>query len=132
MTRRDDFIQNVFDFDSLTQFPPSAVNIIKTQYLSQPNFTHKSVEYASRACGNSLCLLRFLSTNITIGPLMLWLEAQIQFGEVMTQNAPLMEKLRKLQEEYNKLLKKCDELVAPPPIPSSPPYVLTRLAGIVN
>ncbi len=56
MTRKDDFVQHVLDFDALTQLNDTNMNTIKTQYLSQPNFTKKAVEYASKSCGMSSAL----------------------------------------------------------------------------
>eukprot|EP00026_Physarum_polycephalum_P005054 Phypoly_transcript_05080.p1 GENE.Phypoly_transcript_05080~~Phypoly_transcript_05080.p1 ORF type:complete len:670 (+),score=133.24 Phypoly_transcript_05080:248-2011(+) len=114
LTRRDDFIQNVLDFDGLKQNLVSTIATIKANYLSQPNFTKKAVEYASRACG----------------PLMGWLEAQIQLGEMMSQNAPLFNKLKELQAEYDALVAKCGSFPALPVLSSVPSYQVTRLGGV--
>jgi hypothetical protein len=75
LTRKDDFIQCVLEFDGLSQstnFPVNAIAIIKSQYLSQPNFTKKAVEYASKACG-ILSLFLFLSFNLSFSFFLLFL-----------------------------------------------------------
>ena len=59
-----------------------------------------------------------------------WLDAQIQFGEVMSQNAPLINKLKELQAAYESLVAKCDSIPTPPILPSVPTYQITRLGGI--
>lgn len=51
MTRRDDFIQNVLEFDAIMQFPPHVRHIIQVEYFSQPDFTVEKLHYASKACG---------------------------------------------------------------------------------
>ena len=75
-----------------------------------------------------LFLLTLTSLSRT-GPLMGWLEAQIKFGEMMTQNAPLFNKLRELQGEFDSLVAKLDSIPVPPSVPALPSYQVTRLGG---
>jgi dynein heavy chain 1 len=51
MSRRDDFIQKILEFDAILQFPPATRMIIRTEYFSQAGFNVAALEYASKACG---------------------------------------------------------------------------------
>jgi hypothetical protein len=59
-----------------------------------------------------------------------WLEAQIQFGEMMSQNAPLFSKLKELQTEYDALVAKCNSFPVLPGLSPIPSYQVTRLGGL--
>jgi len=84
--RRDDFITNIVDFDNERQMTKSLRTKMQTDYLSKPNFTFELVNRASKACG----------------PLVQWVEAQVNYSEILDRVGPLRDEVAQLAEEAEK------------------------------
>ena len=81
--RKDDFITNIVNFDNERQMTKSLRTKMQTDYLSKPNFTFELVNRASKACG----------------PLVQWVEAQVNYSEILDRVGPLREEVAQLEQE---------------------------------
>ncbi|BFZ56714.1 dynein heavy chain [Savitreella phatthalungensis] len=79
--RREDFISSIVHFDGESRITPSLRAKIQRDYLALPLLQHEVVHRASKACG----------------PLILWVEAQIAFSEIVERVAPLRIEVEELQ-----------------------------------
>lgn len=83
--RRDDFISNIVNFDSESQMTPTLRHRMESEFLSLPNFNFETVNRASKACG----------------PLLQWVEAQVNYASILERVGPLREEVYTLEEEAN-------------------------------
>lgn len=81
--RREDFIPSIVKFDSETQMDTELREYMEAKYLSLPNFNFETVNRASKACG----------------PLLQWVEAQVQYATILERVGPLREEVLLLEEE---------------------------------
>lgn len=81
--RKDDFITNIVNFDNERQLTVDLRDYMQQQYLSKPEYTFAAADRASKACG----------------PLLQWVEAQIQYSLVIDKVAPLREDVVMLENE---------------------------------
>ncbi|KAK9459211.1 dynein heavy chain, N-terminal region 1-domain-containing protein [Lipomyces oligophaga] len=78
--RREDFISSIVNYSNDRQMTRLVRNKIQAEYLSRPNFNFETVNRASKACG----------------PLILWLEAQINYSLMLERIGPLRREVREL------------------------------------
>ena len=83
IVRRDDFIASIVNYDNENQMTPPLRNKMKSDYLSKEDFTFERVNRASKACG----------------PLVQWVEAQVNYSEILDRVGPLREEVDQLQQE---------------------------------
>lgn len=81
--RREDFIPSIVKFDSETQMDTELREYMEAKYLSLPNYNFETVNRASKACG----------------PLLQWVEAQVQYATILERVGPLREEVVLLEEE---------------------------------
>jgi dynein heavy chain 1 len=81
--KRDDFISNIVNYDNQTQMTPALRARMRRDYLSKEEFTYDRVNRASKACG----------------PLVIWVEAQVEYGEILERVGPLREEVLILEEQ---------------------------------
>ncbi|RYP75736.1 hypothetical protein DL771_002223 [Monosporascus sp. 5C6A] len=81
--RRDDFIASIVNFDNEKQMTKSLRTKMRNSFLNQPDFTFEKVNRASRACG----------------PLVQWVEAQVNYSEILDRVGPLREEVDQLEEQ---------------------------------
>ena len=83
IVRKDDFIASIVGYDNERQMTKSLRNRMQTEFLSSPDFTYEKVNRASKACG----------------PLVQWVEAQVNFSAILDRIGPLREEADKLEED---------------------------------
>ncbi|CAK3926358.1 Dynein heavy chain, cytoplasmic [Lecanosticta acicola] len=83
IVRRDDFIASIVGYDNERQMTPQHRAKMQADYLSKEEFTFERVNRASKACG----------------PLVQWVEAQVNYSEILDRVGPLREEVDQLQEE---------------------------------
>ncbi|KAM3424381.1 Dynein heavy chain, cytoplasmic [Cercospora zeina] len=83
IVRRDDFIASIVGYDNERQMTPALRNKMEAEYLSKDDFTFERVNRASKACG----------------PLVQWVEAQVNYSSILDRVGPLREEVDQLQEE---------------------------------
>src|SRR5262249_30272632 len=81
--RKDDFIANIVNYDNDKQMTKSLRTKMQTDYLSKPSFTFEIVNRASRACG----------------PLVQWVEAQVNYSEILDRVGPLRDEVAQLENK---------------------------------
>ncbi|EEP80390.1 dynein heavy chain [Uncinocarpus reesii 1704] len=81
--RRDDFIASIVTYDNEKQMTPSLRNRMQNDYLSKEEFTFERANRASRACG----------------PLVQWVEAQVNYSEILDRVGPLREEVIQLEDQ---------------------------------
>lgn len=81
--RRDDFIASIVNYDNERQMTRSHRVKMKNEYLSKEDFTYERVNHASKACG----------------PLVQWVEAQVNYSEILDRVGPLREEVEQLEEQ---------------------------------
>ncbi|KAF2672450.1 cytoplasmic dynein-like protein 1 heavy chain 1 [Microthyrium microscopicum] len=81
--RRDDFIASIVNYDNDSQMTKSLRSKMRHDYLSKEEFTFERASRASKACG----------------PLVQWVTAQVEYGDIKDRVAPLQEELKVLQEK---------------------------------
>ena len=81
--RRDDFIQRIVNFDTVSQMPRPVRDLMNKEYLNRPNFNFEVVNHASRACG----------------PLVKWLIAQVKFSSILDRVEPLRNEVASLESQ---------------------------------
>lgn len=82
VVRRDDFIANILNFDNESQMSKALREKMRQEYLSNPEFTFEKVNRASKACG----------------PLVQWVEAQVNFAEILDRVGPLRAEVAELEK----------------------------------
>lgn len=92
VVRQDDFIANIVSYDSDSQLTTSMIQFMETNYLTQPTYNYESANRASKA----------------LGPLMMWVKAQLRYASIVTKVEPLRNELQRLEQELieskNKLI----------------------------
>jgi dynein heavy chain 1, cytosolic len=83
IVRRDDFIASIVNYDNEQQMTPSLRKKMRNDYLSNDDFTYERVNRASKACG----------------PLVQWVQAQVDFSEILDRVGPLREEVALLEEQ---------------------------------
>ena len=83
IVRKDDFIASIVGYDNERQMTKSLRTKMQHEFLSSPDFTYEKVNRASKACG----------------PLVQWVEAQVNFSAILDRIGPLREEADKLEED---------------------------------
>ena len=83
IVRGDDFISNIVGFDNERQMTRSLRIRMQNEFLSKDDFTYERVNRASKACG----------------PLVQWVEAQVNFSDILDRIGPLREEADQLEEQ---------------------------------
>ncbi|KAI0009506.1 cytoplasmic dynein heavy chain [Xylariaceae sp. FL0662B] len=83
VVRRDDFIASIVNFDNEKQMTKSLRGLMRSKYLNDKEFTYEKVNRASKACG----------------PLVQWVEAQVNYSEILDRVGPLREEVDHLEEQ---------------------------------
>ncbi|KKY18692.1 putative dynein heavy chain [Phaeomoniella chlamydospora] len=81
--RRDDFIASIVNYDNEKKMTPNLRIKMRNEYLSNDDFTYERVNRASKACG----------------PLVQWVEAQVNYSEILDRVGPLREEVDQLEEQ---------------------------------
>ncbi|MCJ1311828.1 hypothetical protein MMC25_005501 [Agyrium rufum] len=80
--RRDDFIASIVGYDNERQMTKSHRTKMQQEYLGKDDFTYERVNRASKACG----------------PLVQWVEAQVNYSAILDRVGPLREEAEQLEE----------------------------------
>lgn len=83
IVRRDDFIARVVGYDNQRQMTKSNRLRVQNDFLSNDDFTYEKVNRASKACG----------------PLVQWVEAQVNYSAILDRIGPLREEAELLEEQ---------------------------------
>ncbi|KAI5868419.1 cytoplasmic dynein heavy chain [Durotheca rogersii] len=83
VVRRDDFIASIVNFDNEKQMTKALRTLMRTKFLNVKDFTYEKVNHASKACG----------------PLVQWVEAQVNYSEILDRVGPLREEVTQLEEQ---------------------------------
>ncbi|KAH1964986.1 hypothetical protein KXV90_007391 [Aspergillus fumigatus] len=83
IVRRDDFIASIVNYDNEKQMTKNHRLKMQNEFLSKEDFTYERVNRASRACG----------------PLVQWVEAQVNYSEILDRVGPLREEVGQLEEQ---------------------------------
>ncbi|KAL9102708.1 MAG: hypothetical protein Q9163_002170 [Psora crenata] len=83
IVRRDDFIASIVGYDNERQMTRNLRAKMQNEFLSKDDFTYERVNRASKACG----------------PLVQWVEAQVNFSAILDRIGPLREEAEKLEED---------------------------------
>ncbi|KAL1836345.1 hypothetical protein VTJ49DRAFT_5263 [Mycothermus thermophilus] len=83
VVRRDDFIASIIGFNNEKQMTRALRLKMRNEYLANPEFTFEKVNRASKACG----------------PLVQWVEAQVNYAEILDRVGPLREEVKQLEEQ---------------------------------
>ncbi|EED23281.1 dynein heavy chain [Talaromyces stipitatus ATCC 10500] len=81
--RKDDFIASIVNYDNERQMTRNHRVKMKNEFLSKDDFTYERVNHASKACG----------------PLVQWVEAQVNYSEILDRVGPLREEVDQLEEQ---------------------------------
>ncbi|WEW60954.1 dynein heavy chain [Emydomyces testavorans] len=81
--RRDDFIASIVNYDNERQMTRGLRNRMQNDYLSKEEFTFERANRASKACG----------------PLVQWVEAQVNYSEILDRVGPLREEVGQLEDQ---------------------------------
>ena len=83
IVRRDDFIASIVGYDNERQMTKAHRTKMQNEYLSNDDFTYERVNRASKACG----------------PLVQWVEAQVNYSAILDRVGPLREEAEHLEEQ---------------------------------
>ena len=83
LVRRDDFIASIVGYDNERQMTRGHRTKMQNEFLSKDDFTYEKVNRASKACG----------------PLVQWVEAQVNFSAILDRIGPLREEALQLEED---------------------------------
>ncbi|KAK3319356.1 dynein heavy chain, N-terminal region 1-domain-containing protein [Apodospora peruviana] len=83
VVRRDDFIASIINFNNEKQMTKPLRLKMRNEFLSNPDFNVDKVNHASKACG----------------PLVQWVEAQVNYAEILDRVGPLREEVAMLEEQ---------------------------------
>lgn len=81
--RRDDFISSIVNFDNEKQMNKNLRRRMHTEFLSKPTYNFETMNRASQACG----------------PLVQWVEAQVNYSEILDRVGPLRDEVDELEEK---------------------------------
>lgn len=82
IVRRDDFIASIVGYDNERQMTKSHRMKMQNDFLSKDDFTYERVNRASKACG----------------PLVQWVEAQVEYSAILDRVGPLREEAEQLED----------------------------------
>ena len=82
IVRREDFIASIVNYDNERQMTPNLREKMRREFLSNDDFTFERVNRASKACG----------------PLVQWVEAQVNYSEILDRVGPLRAEVEELEE----------------------------------
>ncbi|KAH3764595.1 cytoplasmic dynein heavy chain [Pelomyxa schiedti] len=88
------FIPTVVNFDA-KKISENIRRLVKQNYLAVPEFTFEKVDYSSKACG----------------PLWKWIDAQVNYADIIDRVQPLKDEVAKLESAANELQQTADDLV---------------------
>lgn len=83
IVRRDDFIASIVGYDNDRQMTKNHRIRMQNDFLSKDDFTYEKVNRASKACG----------------PLVQWVEAQVNYSAILDRIGPLREEAELLEEQ---------------------------------
>ena len=83
IVRRDDFIASIVGYDNERQMTRGHRTRMQNEFLSKDDFTYEKVNRASKACG----------------PLVQWVEAQVNFSAILDRIGPLREEAQQLEDD---------------------------------
>ena len=83
IVRRDDFIASIVNYDNEKQMTKQLRIKMRNEFLSNDDFTYEKVNRASKACG----------------PLVQWVQAQVNYSEILDRVGPLREEVGMLEEQ---------------------------------
>lgn len=83
IVRRDDFIASIVGYDNVNQMTKNHRHKMQNDFLSKDDFTYERVNRASKACG----------------PLVQWVEAQVNYSAILDRIGPLREEADQLEED---------------------------------
>ncbi|KAJ6102543.1 hypothetical protein N7486_004970 [Penicillium sp. IBT 16267x] len=83
LVRRDDFIASIVNYDNERQMTRNHRVKMQNEFLSKEDFTYERVNRASKACG----------------PLVQWVEAQVNYSAILDRVGPLREEVDQLEEQ---------------------------------
>ena len=83
IVRRDDFIASIVGYDNERQMTRSHRSKMQHDFLSKDEFTYERVNRASKACG----------------PLVQWVEAQVNYSAILDRVGPLREEADQLEDQ---------------------------------
>ena len=83
IVRKDDFIASIVNYDNERQMTKALRLKMRNEYLSNEDFTYEKVNRASKACG----------------PLVQWVQAQVNYSEILDRVGPLREEVNMLEEQ---------------------------------
>ena len=83
IVRRDDFIASIVGYDNEKQMTKNHRVKMQNEYLSSDDFTYEKVNRASKACG----------------PLVQWVEAQVNYSAILDRIGPLRAEAEELEEK---------------------------------
>lgn len=83
VVRRDDFIANIVLYKNDEKMTKSLRMKMRNDYLSNDDFTFEKVNRASKACG----------------PLVQWVQAQVEYSEILDRVGPLRNEVMFLEEQ---------------------------------
>ncbi len=81
--RKDDFIASIVNYDNEKQMTKNLRIKMRNEYLSNEDFTYEKVNRASKACG----------------PLVQWVQAQVNYSEILDRVGPLREEVGMLEDK---------------------------------
>lgn len=93
--RRDDFIPSILKFDNELQMTLHVRHRMEREYMSMPNYNFESVNRASRACG----------------PLVLWVEEQVNYSAILEKIGPLRAEVQTLEEEASSTKRQMQDVI---------------------
>ncbi|RDW80646.1 cytoplasmic dynein-like protein 1 heavy chain 1 [Coleophoma crateriformis] len=83
IVRRDDFIASIVNYDNERQMTRNLRVKMRNEYLSNDDFTYEKAMRSSKACG----------------PLVQWVQAQVNYSEILDRVGPLREEVETLAEQ---------------------------------
>lgn len=83
IVRRDDFIASIVNYDNEQHMTATHRQKMYDDYLSLEDYTYERVNRASKACG----------------PLVQWVQAQVNFSEILDRVGPLREEVSVLEDQ---------------------------------
>ena len=83
IVRREDFIASIVNYDNEAQMTQNLREKMRRDFLSNDEFTFERVNRASKACG----------------PLVQWVEAQVNYSEILDRVGPLRAEVEQLEDQ---------------------------------
>ncbi|TAQ87556.1 hypothetical protein B7494_g4139 [Chlorociboria aeruginascens] len=83
IVRKDDFIASIVNYNNEKQMTKALRVKMRNEFLSNDDFTYEKVNRASKACG----------------PLVQWVQAQVNYSEILDRVGPLREEVGMLEEQ---------------------------------